>query len=70
MPRLPLDGIVLETDAPDMAPAKYPGIRNSPTHLPDICAALAKLFGVTSEALAQASTTNACAVFGWDPDAL
>lgn len=70
VPRLPLDGIVLETDAPDMAPAMYPGIRNSPTHLPDICAALAELFGVTSEALAQASTTNACAVFGWDPDAL
>ncbi|TWI54361.1 TatD DNase family protein [Pseudomonas duriflava] len=66
LPRLPLDGIVLETDAPDMAPAMYPGIRNSPTHLPDICAALAEVIGITPDTLAQASTRNACDLFGWN----
>jgi TatD DNase family protein len=62
---LPLDSVVLETDSPDMAPAMYPGQRNSPEHLPDICEALAKLMGVTAQVLAEASTQNACELFGW-----
>ncbi|MCB2255941.1 TatD family hydrolase [Pseudomonas chlororaphis] len=62
---LPLDAVVLETDAPDMAPAMYPGQRNSPQHLPAICAALAGLMAVSPEQLAEASTANACALFGW-----
>ncbi|MEW7860073.1 TatD family hydrolase [Pseudomonas chlororaphis] len=62
---LPLDAVVLETDSPDMAPAMYPGQRNSPQHLPDICAALAELMAISPEQLAAASTANACALFGW-----
>ena len=62
---LPLDAIVLETDAPDMAPAMYPNQRNSPQHLPDICRALAELIGISPEQLAKATTANACEVFGW-----
>ncbi|WP_371364926.1 TatD family hydrolase [Pseudomonas sp. QL9] len=62
---LPLEAIVLETDAPDMAPAMYPGQRNSPEHLPAICEALAELRGVSAEELAAASTRNAREVFGW-----
>ncbi|MBC2656583.1 TatD family hydrolase [Pseudomonas sp. MSSRFD41] len=62
---LPLEALVLETDAPDMAPAMYPNQRNSPQHLPEICAALAAIIGVDAEQLAGASTRNACAVFGW-----
>jgi TatD DNase family protein len=62
---LPLDSVVLETDAPDMAPAMFPGQRNSPEHLPNICAALAGLMGISAEQLAEASTRNACELFGW-----
>ncbi|WP_349571533.1 TatD family hydrolase [Azotobacter salinestris] len=62
---LPLETVVLETDAPDMAPAMHPGVRNSPEHLPDICAALAEIMRVEPEALAEASTRNACELFGW-----
>jgi TatD DNase family protein len=62
---LPLGTVVLETDSPDMAPAMYPGERNSPAHLPDICAALAVIMGVSAERLAAASTANAYEVFGW-----
>lgn len=62
---LPLDAVVLETDSPDMAPAMYPGERNSPAHLPAICAALAAIMGVSAEQLAAASSANACAVFDW-----
>lgn len=65
IPRLPLDGIVLETDSPDMAPAMHPSIRNSPEHLPDICSALAELFEVDAATLAQASTQNARRLFHW-----
>jgi TatD DNase family protein len=62
---LSLDSVVLETDSPDMAPAMYPNQRNSPEHLPDICAALAGIMGVEPDALAQASTHNANQVFDW-----
>lgn len=63
--RLPLDAVVLETDAPDMAPVMHPGVRNSPEHLPDIAQALAEVMGVDVQALADASTLNACQLFGW-----
>ncbi|MCK9818288.1 TatD family hydrolase [Pseudomonas sp. MAFF 302046] len=62
---LPLDSVVLETDSPDMAPVMFAGLRNSPQHLPAICAALADLMGIAPEQLAAASTANACALFGW-----
>ena len=62
---LPLDAIVLETDAPDMAPAMHPNQRNSPQYLPDICQALAQVMGISPEQLAEASTANARALFGW-----
>ncbi|MHC8304152.1 TatD family hydrolase [Pseudomonas sp. PB3P13] len=63
--QLPLEAVVLETDAPDMAPAMFPGQRNSPAHLPAICAALAKIMAVSPEQLAAASTANACELFNW-----
>lgn len=64
--QLPPDSMVLETDAPDMAPSMHPGQRNSPEYLAEICAALAALRGETAEELAAASSRNACALFGWD----
>lgn len=63
---LPLDAIVLETDAPDMAPAMHANQRNSPEYLAEICAELAALRGVTAEELAAASSRNADEVFGWN----
>ena len=62
---LPLDSVVLETDSPDMAPAMFPGQRNSPAHLPAICAALADIMAISPEQLAAASTANACELFNW-----
>ena len=62
---LPLDSVVLETDSPDMAPAMYPGQRNSPAHLPAICTALAGIMAISPEELAAASTANACQLFNW-----
>lgn len=64
--QLPLEAIVLETDAPDMAPAMHPNQRNSPEHLPDICTALAELRGISADELASASSRNSAELFGWD----
>lgn len=63
---LPLEAIVLETDAPDMAPSMHANQRNSPEHLAEICSELAALRGMSAEALAAASSRNAGALFGWD----
>lgn len=69
---LPLDALVLETDAPDIPPhwlyttaaereAGRPQGRNTPGELPRIAEVVAGLRGITPQALAQASTDNACA---------
>lgn len=63
--QLPLESVVLETDSPDMAPAMFPGQRNSPTHLPAICTALAQWMAISPDQLAAASTANSCELFGW-----
>ena len=67
---LPLEALVLETDAPDMPPhwlyqtaeqraqGQAQG-RNSPAELPRIAQVLANVRGVSLGALAQASTRNA-----------
>ncbi|MCY1407046.1 putative deoxyribonuclease YjjV [compost metagenome] len=65
IPALPLGSLVLETDSPDMAPAMFPGTRNSPEHLPQIAQAHAELLGISVGELAEASSRNACELFGW-----
>jgi TatD DNase family protein len=69
---LPLDSIVLETDAPDMPPhwlyktaeeraAGAPQGHNEPGELPRIAHVLAQLREIDLTALAEATTRNACA---------
>ncbi|NVM79724.1 TatD DNase family protein [Duganella sp. SG902] len=59
---LPLEAIVLETDAPDISPSwVHPG-RNSPDQIPRIGAVLAELRGLTVEEVAAATSVNACAI--------
>lgn len=55
---LPLDSIVLETDAPDMAPAWLNGGRNSPVELPRIAAVLAELRGLPVPEIVERTATN------------
>jgi len=59
---LPLEGIVLETDAPDMTVASHRGERNSPEYLPQCLAALAELRGESPEDVAAQTTANALSV--------
>lgn len=59
---LPLDSIVLETDAPDISPAWKAGARNTPADLLPIAETLAKLRALPLEDVAAATSANACAV--------
>lgn len=68
--QLPLDAIVLETDAPDLSPVSQQGKRNSPEFLPEICQQLAEIKGIPAEQLAQAATDNTCELFNWDSNSL
>jgi TatD DNase family protein len=56
---LPIAAIVLETDAPDMAPAWLIRGRNTPGELPQIARTLADLRGISLESLTEQSTLNA-----------
>ncbi len=59
---LPLDSIVLETDAPDIPPEWKVGKRNTPADLLPIAETLAELKGMSLAAIAAATSNNACAV--------
>ena len=61
---LPLDSLVLETDAPDIPPEWDHKGRNTPAYLPRIGAVLAELRGMPVEAVAEATRRNAEAVLG------
>ena len=60
---LPIESIVLETDAPDMSGHNHKGERNSPEYLPEALIALAKIKDTAPENIAEQTTQNACSVF-------
>ncbi len=55
---MPLDRLLVETDAPYLAPGKYRGKRNEPAYVVETAAELARVKGVTLDELAQATTEN------------
>ncbi|MDH5191579.1 MAG: TatD family hydrolase [Gammaproteobacteria bacterium] len=59
---LPLESIVLETDAPDMVVEGHHGERNSPEYLIDCLNALAEIRNESPEFIAEQTTKNACDV--------
>ncbi|RMG30353.1 MAG: TatD family deoxyribonuclease [Gammaproteobacteria bacterium] len=57
--RLPLEAIVLETDAPDLTGHAHRGARNEPAWLPEVLATLAELRPEGAETIAAVTTRNA-----------
>ena len=55
---VPLDRILVETDAPYLAPVPHRGGRNEPCRVVDIVAALARIRGTDPETLASAVASN------------
>ncbi len=55
---LPLDRLLVETDAPYLAPVPYRGKRNEPAFVAATAAFVAELKGVTADELAAVTTAN------------
>ena len=60
---IPLERLLVETDAPFLAPVPNRGKRNEPAFVADTAAALAELKGVTPEDLARITTDNFYTLF-------
>ena len=60
---LGFDRIVIETDAPYLAPVPYRGKRNEPAYVQHVCKALADLFSVSTEEMENVTTRNAKKIF-------
>lgn len=63
-----LSRIVLETDAPYLAPVPYRGRRNEPAYTSVTCQAVAELLSVPVPEVEQATSGNASALFGFRPN--
>ena len=61
--QIPLTSIVLETDAPYLAPHPYRGKRNKSSYLKIIADKIAKIYGLPLEKIAEQTTKNARSVF-------
>jgi len=61
--KVSLDYVMLETDAPYLAPEPHRGKRNEPAYVPLIAETLAQVKGVTVEEVALATTANARRLF-------
>jgi len=61
--KVPLDRIVLETDAPYLTPVPYRGRRNESSYIPFIAGKIAELKGVSVEEVAEVTTENARKLF-------
>ncbi len=64
--RVPLEALLVETDAPYLAPVPYRGKRNEPTYVRDVAECIAGVRGMTLAELAGATTANALRRFGID----
>jgi len=64
---VPLDRILVETDAPYLAPMPYRGKRNEPAYVAHTAAAVAAVKGVSAEELARTSTDNFFRLFDRAP---
>lgn len=61
---IPLDKILLETDAPFLPPFHLRGKKNLPAYIPQFAQVVGALKGVDEQAFAAATTANAHALFG------
>ncbi|PPU35956.1 MULTISPECIES: TatD family hydrolase [unclassified Xanthomonas] len=62
--RMPLQQLLLETDAPDQPDASIRGQRNEPALLRTVLDCIAQLRGEDAAVIAEQTTANACRLFG------
>jgi TatD DNase family protein len=61
--QIPLDYLVLETDAPYLSPVPYRGKRNEPGYLPHIVEKIAQVKNITTDDVLYYTRKNALDVF-------
>jgi TatD DNase family protein len=61
--QVPLDRLLVETDAPYLAPTPFRGKRNEPAYVPNTAEVLASVRGVSLEEIARVTTENARRLF-------
>jgi TatD DNase family protein len=66
---LPADRIMVETDAPYLAPGKFRGKRNEPSYVVEIAKVLAEARGVSFEEMSRQTTENFFRLFSKVPPA-
>ena len=62
--RLPLEALLIETDAPDQPGPEHRGERNEPAYVGAVAAQIARLRDLPVAEVAHATTANACELFG------
>lgn len=65
--KVPLDRLLVETDAPYLAPKRWRGKRNEPSYVVNTAEVLAETKGVTFDEIAAITTENAFRVFSKMP---
>ncbi|MCK6584530.1 MAG: TatD family hydrolase [Anaerolineales bacterium] len=63
--RLPLEKILIETDAPFLTPVPHRGRRNEPSFVTHIADKIAEIHNTTLEQVAKITSDNANRLFGW-----
>ena len=61
----PLDGLLIETDAPFLTPVPHRGQRNEPAYVRHVAETIARVHGLALEVVAQQTTLNANRLLGW-----
>jgi TatD DNase family protein len=64
---LPADRIMVETDAPYLAPGKFRGKRNEPSYVVEVAKVLAETRGVSLEEISRQTTENFFRLFSKVP---
>lgn len=62
---VPLDRLLIETDAPFLTPEPHRGKRNEPCFVGRVAEVIAQSRGLTTAEVADATTKNAARLFGW-----
>ncbi|HJS01747.1 MAG TPA: TatD family hydrolase, partial [Flavobacterium sp.] len=62
--KIAIEHIVLETDAPYLAPVPYRGKRNESSYLVNVIDRLSNIYEISADEIAQITTENSKAIFG------
>jgi TatD DNase family protein len=67
--RVPLDRLLIETDSPYLAPSPHRGHRNQPAYVAHVAEEVARLRGISVEAVGEVTSANFFRLFGIPPHA-